>query len=117
MSNNLWSELSDTRDSIYISFSYDFIWILGWLECVGCADRSAYDLTQHSKYSGVRLVAEKVLPEPKLIDVLEVQVDKNSAGKKSKKDIKLISEYISRMSNSELELLVKRLTTETSEYE
>ena len=21
----------------------------GWIECVGCADRSAYDLTQHTK--------------------------------------------------------------------
>ena len=23
----------------------------GWIECVGCADRSAYDLTQHTKAS------------------------------------------------------------------
>ena len=36
----------------------------GWVECVGCADRSCYDLTQHHKASGVRLVAEKALPEP-----------------------------------------------------
>ena len=36
----------------------------GWIECVGCADRSCYDLTQHHKASGVRLVAEKPLPEP-----------------------------------------------------
>lgn len=25
----------------------------GWIECVGCADRSAYDLGQHTKASGV----------------------------------------------------------------
>lgn len=25
----------------------------GWIECVGCADRSAYDLGQHSKASGM----------------------------------------------------------------
>ena len=24
----------------------------GWIECVGCADRSAYDLQQHTKGSG-----------------------------------------------------------------
>lgn len=24
----------------------------GWIECVGCADRSAYDLSQHTKGSG-----------------------------------------------------------------
>ena len=36
----------------------------GWVECVGCADRSCYDLSQHAKATGVRLVAEKALPEP-----------------------------------------------------
>lgn len=24
----------------------------GWIECVGCADRSAFDLSQHSKATG-----------------------------------------------------------------
>ena len=42
----------------------------GWIECVGCADRSAYDLTQHTKATGVKLVAEKKLKEPKKIDVV-----------------------------------------------
>lgn len=36
----------------------------GWIECVGCADRSCYDLNQHSKATGTRLVAEKPLDEP-----------------------------------------------------
>lgn len=26
----------------------------GWIECVGCADRSAYDLSQHAKATGDR---------------------------------------------------------------
>lgn len=41
----------------------------GWIECVGCADRSAYDLTQHTNATGVKLTAEKTLPEPKVVDV------------------------------------------------
>nr|CAD7427239.1 unnamed protein product [Timema monikensis] len=41
----------------------------GWIECVGCADRSAFDLTQHTKATGVRLAAEKKLQEPKVIEV------------------------------------------------
>lgn len=41
----------------------------GWIECVGCADRSAYDLTQHTKATGVKLVAEKKLDEPRIVDV------------------------------------------------
>ena len=36
----------------------------GWIECVGCADRSCYDLTQHSKTTNVKLVAERKLPGP-----------------------------------------------------
>jgi hypothetical protein len=36
---------------------------------VGCADRSAFDLTQHTKATGVRLAAEKKLAEPKVVDV------------------------------------------------
>ena len=38
------------------------------MECVGCADRSAYDLSQHSNASGGRLYAEKKLSEPKKVN-------------------------------------------------
>ena len=51
--------------SITVSSIYIYIYVLqGWVECVGCADRSCYDLSQHAKVTGVRLVAEKPLPEP-----------------------------------------------------
>ncbi|KAI0431090.1 glycyl-tRNA synthetase 1 [Xylaria sp. FL1042] len=33
----------------------------GWIECVGCADRSAYDLTVHSKFTGTPLVVREAL--------------------------------------------------------
>lgn len=36
----------------------------GWIECVGLADRSAYDLTAHTTGSGVKLMASRMLPEP-----------------------------------------------------
>jgi glycyl-tRNA synthetase len=36
----------------------------GWIECVGCADRSCYDLLQHSKATGVNLHAELTLETP-----------------------------------------------------
>ncbi|CAA9999826.1 unnamed protein product [Nesidiocoris tenuis] len=41
----------------------------GWVECVGCADRSAYDLTQHTSATGTKLSAEKTLPAPKTVTV------------------------------------------------
>jgi len=36
----------------------------GWIECVGIANRSAYDLTAHSKESGCNLVASRRLAQP-----------------------------------------------------
>jgi len=36
----------------------------GWIECVGCADRACYDLSQHTDASGEKLVAQVDLPEP-----------------------------------------------------
>ncbi|KRZ92850.1 Glycine--tRNA ligase [Trichinella sp. T8] len=58
----------------------------GWIECVGIADRSCYDLTQHSKATGVRLVAEKRLPEPRQVEMVRCIPDKRSIWLKFKAD-------------------------------
>ena len=36
----------------------------GWVECVGCADRSCFDLDRHMKHSGANLYAQETLTEP-----------------------------------------------------
>jgi len=87
----------------------------GWIECVGCADRSAYDLTQHTKATGVRLAAEKKLPEPKVIDVVEVVPNKGLIGKTFKKDAKIITDKIASFSNEEIEA-VKLSLASNNEY-
>ena len=69
----------------------------GWVECVGCADRSCYDLTQHAQHSGVKLAAEKQLPHPKVIDVVEVQPDKGAIGKLFKQNAKVITSYLEKL--------------------
>ncbi|KAE8547974.1 Glycine--tRNA ligase 1, mitochondrial [Talaromyces marneffei ATCC 18224] len=40
----------------------------GWIECVGCADRSAYDLTVHSKKTGEPLIVREPRSEPLRIE-------------------------------------------------
>ncbi|KAH9329948.1 hypothetical protein KI387_002056, partial [Taxus chinensis] len=40
----------------------------GWIECVGLADRSAYDLKAHSEKSGMPLVAHETYPEPREVE-------------------------------------------------
>jgi len=73
----------------------------GWVECVGCADRSAYDLKQHTKATGVRLVAEKKLNEPKTIDVVEIVANKAAVGKAFKKEAKDILATIAKLNEPE----------------
>ncbi|GFU07860.1 glycine--tRNA ligase [Nephila pilipes] len=57
MSNEMAHYATDCWDA-EIKTSY------GWVECVGCADRSCYDLSQHTKATGVKLNAEGQLKEP-----------------------------------------------------
>lgn len=83
--------------------------VLGWVECVGCADRSCYDLTQHTKHSGVKLVAEKQLAQPKVVDVTEIQVDKSSLGKQFKQDAKTITAYFEKLAVDEIGEVEKRI--------
>lgn len=89
---------------------YSYI-IQGWIECVGCADRSAYDLTQHTKATGIRLAAEKLLPEPKTVNIVEAQPNKGLLGKTFKKDAKIIIDALGKLSLEEVEDLDKKLTS------
>ncbi|XP_074658814.1 glycine--tRNA ligase-like [Tubulanus polymorphus] len=86
----------------------------GWVECVGCADRSCYDLKQHTKATGVRLCAEKKLPEPRVVDVIECQPQKSIIGKQFKKDAKIITDYLSKLDQSAVIDLEQKLTNNTS---
>ncbi|CAH2281929.1 glycine--tRNA ligase [Pelobates cultripes] len=61
----------------------------GWIEIVGCADRSCYDLSCHARATKVPLVAEKPLKDYVLFDA-----NKGALGKAFKKDAKLVMEYL-----------------------
>lgn len=74
----------------------------GWVECVGCADRSAYDLTQHTNATGVKLVAEKTLEEPKTIEVTEAVPNRAAIGKQFKAEAKDLIEKLSKLSIAQL---------------
>nr|XP_033787639.1 glycine--tRNA ligase [Geotrypetes seraphini] len=66
----------------------------GWIEIVGCADRSCYDLSCHARATKVPLVAEKRLNEPKTVNVVQFDASKSAVGKAYKKDAKLVLEYL-----------------------
>jgi len=83
----------------------------GWVECVGCADRSAYDLTQHYKATGVKLCAEKKLPEPIIKDVTEIASNKGPIFKVHKKEGKAITDMLAQLSLEDIEKVEEELKT------
>ncbi|KAK3109914.1 Glycine--tRNA ligase 1, mitochondrial, partial [Teratosphaeriaceae sp. CCFEE 6253] len=58
----------------------------GWIECVGCADRSAYDLSVHEKATGVFLKVREDLKEPYEVEEWQANLDKKKSGPKLRKD-------------------------------
>lgn len=86
----------------------------GWIECVGCADRSAYDLTQHTKATGVRLAAEKKLSVPKNVDIIEASPNRGLIGKTFRKDAKIVLEALAELDENTINDLEKELSTSGS---
>jgi glycyl-tRNA synthetase len=69
----------------------------GWVECVGHADRSCYDLEAHSKVTKVDLNAQIVYDEPKLVKELKCKINKGKVGPMYKKDASKVIEYLSSL--------------------
>ncbi|KAL8771570.1 MAG: hypothetical protein Q9209_003013 [Squamulea sp. 1 TL-2023] len=66
----------------------------GWIECVGCADRSAYDLTVHHKKTGAPLYVRETRNEPLKIEEWQIDIDKKKFGPKFKKEGKMVETAI-----------------------
>ncbi|GAA5872508.1 hypothetical protein JCM3774_006840 [Rhodotorula dairenensis] len=81
----------------------------GWIECVGCADRSAYDLTVHSNKTQNKMVVRQALKEPRIVQRNVPAIDKKAFGPLFKKEAKPIEEAINAMSEAELAVAMKQL--------
>ena len=81
----------------------------GWVECVGCADRSCFDLNQHSKFSGERLVAERPLKEAKTIQINEIHAYAGVIEKLFRKDTSMITKYLQNLPHNEAKALHEKL--------
>jgi glycyl-tRNA synthetase len=58
----------------------------GWVECVGHADRSAFDLKVHTAATKVELIAREIYPAPREEDVVVMKANKGLMGKHFKGD-------------------------------
>ena len=70
----------------------------GWIECVGCADRSAFDLSVHSKKTGAPLCVRETRNEPLKIEEWQTEIDKKKFGPKFKKDGKAVEAAVEDLS-------------------
>ena len=75
----------------------------GWIECVGCADRSAYDLTVHAKRTKEPLVVRENRTEPLKVEEWQVDVDRKILGPHFKRDVGTVVAAIEALSQSDLE--------------
>ncbi|XP_027167686.1 glycine--tRNA ligase, mitochondrial 1-like [Coffea eugenioides] len=73
----------------------------GWIECVGIADRSAYDLRAHTDKSGVPLVAHEKLPEPREVEKLVIAPVKKELGLAFKGNQRMVVEALEAMAEKE----------------
>lgn len=69
----------------------------GWIECVGHADRAAYDLQVHSKKSGKDLVATEVFSEPRIVKVPRIMQNKGLIGRHFKKEASKVGDYLTEL--------------------
>lgn len=74
----------------------------GWVECVGCADRAAYDLSVHSAATGQALVVRQALEEPIIEEKFVAEFNKKVAGKTFGKDFGAIQKVIGSLTEEQL---------------
>jgi len=74
----------------------------GWTECVGCADRAAYDLSVHSERTGQPLVVRQALKEPIVTEKEVAEWDKKNLGKLFKKDAGVIQKAVESLDEASL---------------
>ena len=89
----------------------------GWIECVGCADRSAYDLTVHSKKTGHPLIVREQLKEPIIEQKWVAIYDRKTFGMKFKKDAKAIEAAIEGLSDEQKMAAASSGTTKVNDIE
>lgn len=81
----------------------------GWVESVGIADRSAYDLTVHSAASKARLQYYEQFAEPKIVPTVEVKPNKRLIGTTFKKQASQINLYLEKLETADAEELQNKI--------
>ena len=80
----------------------------GWVECVGHADRAAYDLTVHMNKTGARLACWEAFETPQLVDVVSAQPVKAEIGKRLRAQAADIFKHLAALDAAQVAALEAR---------
>lgn len=83
----------------------------GWIECVGCADRSAFDLTVHSEKTKEKMVVRQKLETPIEVTKFEIDLTKKLFGPKFRKDAPKVERFLLNLSQDQLKSKSEELAT------
>ncbi|TRX88339.1 hypothetical protein FHL15_010777 [Xylaria flabelliformis] len=81
----------------------------GWVECVGCADRSAYDLSVHSKQTEKPLLVRQQLEQPRTVTSWEIDLNRKLFGPLFKKNARAVEAVLMAASQEQRESFGKEL--------
>jgi len=83
----------------------------GWIECVGNADRAAFDLRAHTKGTGINLEAEEQYDTPLIVEAPVIKLNKGIIGRTFKKSAKPLMEHLNELTGKELLKIQTSLST------
>ncbi|MBW9222298.1 glycine--tRNA ligase [Methanothermococcus sp. SCGC AD-155-C09] len=81
----------------------------GWIECVGIADRTDYDLKAHMNHSGVDLRIFVEYDGPKEVETYNIELNYKVVGRIFKGDLKYIENKLKNMDIEEIEEMVNEI--------
>ncbi|KAI9850918.1 MAG: Glycine--tRNA ligase 1, mitochondrial [Thelocarpon superellum] len=81
----------------------------GWMECVGCADRSAFDLHAHAVKTGAALTVRATRPEPLRVEEWQVDLEPKTFGPHFKMDGSLVKAALAALTQAQLNELARTL--------
>lgn len=84
----------------------------GWIECVGHADRSCFDLERHAAVSKTDLSAHIVYDEPKMVETIKADINKGKIGPKYRKEAGKVLAALNGVGKAEAMEIQRQLDSE-----
>lgn len=96
--------------AVLFSWDAELFGTYGWVEVVGHADRSAFDLRVHSAKSKVELVAQETFEQPRVMEVASVRANWAALGKTFGKQpsYKLLQDFLKQLPDDKDEAIKLR---------